>query len=55
MIAKKKEQVDKAAAMDKVPLLQLDRLIKARKAYALEKNVDAVEMLNQMIGRLLAL
>lgn len=51
----KKERVDKAAIMDKVPLIQLDRLIKERRAHALEQNVDAVEILNQMIRKLLAL
>lgn len=51
----KKERVDKAATMEKVPLLQLARLIKERRAHALEQNVDAVEMLNQMIRQLLAL
>jgi hypothetical protein len=51
----KKERVDKAATMEKVPLLQLDRLIKERRAHALEQNVEAVESLNQMIKQLLAL
>ena len=51
----KKERVDKAAAMDRVPLLQLDRLIKERRAHALEQNSEAVEALNQMIRQLLAL
>lgn len=51
----KKERVDKAATMDKVPLAQLDRLIKERRAHALEKNIEAVEKLNQIIRQLLAL
>lgn len=51
----KKEMVDKAASMDKVPLLQLDKLVKERRLHALDKNIEAVEMLNQMIRQLLGL
>ena len=51
----KKERVDKAAAMERVPLFQLDRLIKERRAHALAQNSEAVEALNQMIRQLLAL
>lgn len=51
----KKERVDKAAAMNRVPLIELDRLIKERRLHALEGNADAVEMLNQVIRQLLAL
>ena len=49
----KKERLDKASIMDKVPIIQLDRLIKERRAYALERNVEYVEYLNQMIRQLL--
>lgn len=51
----KKERVDKAATMEKVPLVKLDQLIKERRLYALEQNSEAVEALNQMIRQLLAL
>lgn len=51
----KEERLSKAAAMNEVPLIQLDRLITERKAQALEKNIEAVEYLNQMIRLLFAL
>lgn len=51
----KKERIDRAAIMHKVPLIQLDHLIKERRMYAIDGNVDAVEALNEMIKQLLAL
>lgn len=51
----KMERINKAAAMGKVPLLQLDALIKERQTCALEKRTEDVERLNQMIRLLLAL
>ena len=41
--------------MDKIPLIDLHRLINERRLYALDGNIEAVEALNQMIKRLLAL
>lgn len=49
------EMLDKAAVMQRIPLIDLDRLIKERRMYALEANIEAVEALNQMIRQLLAL
>ena len=51
----KKERIDKAATMDKVPLILLDKLIKERRAYALAQNSEEVEAINQLIRLLLAL
>ena len=51
----KYKKMQKAAAMDRVPLLDLDRLMKERRAHALEGDSDAVDLLNKMISELLAL
>lgn len=51
----KKQMLKKASAISKVPLRQLDRLIKLRSMYAFEKNVDDVERLNKEIRQLLGL
>lgn len=51
----KKERLYKAAIMQKIPLIQLDGLIKKRCMCAREGDVEAVEALNQMIRVLLAL
>lgn len=51
----KKSRLDTAKSMQKVPLLQLDKLIKERHLNAQQENVDAVEYLNQMIKELLGL
>lgn len=50
----KKQRLEKAAAMEKVPLLQLDRLIKERRQHAIEQNFDAVDVMNELIRDLLA-
>lgn len=51
----KKERLDNAARMVKVPLIQLDQLIKERNAHALGQDSESVERLNQIIRQLLAL
>jgi len=48
-------KMQKAAAMESVPILRLAPLVKERKEHALEGNAEAVEMLNKMIAELLAL
>jgi hypothetical protein len=50
----KKEKIDKAKAMEKVPLSQLDALIKERRIYATMGLFEEVERLNDMIRKLLA-
>ena len=51
----KKEKIDKAACMDKVPLNKLHELINYRRLQALERDIEGVEITNEMIKRLLAL
>ena len=51
----KHEKMQKAAIMVRVPLLDLDRLIKERRAHALEGIADSVDVFNKMIAELLAL
>lgn len=49
------ERLDRAATMIKVPLIQLDRLIKERQLNSMVKNGERVEYLNKMIRQLLVL
>lgn len=51
----KKERMIRATEMDKVPLLQLDRLIKERRLHAVDGNADAVRVLNELICQLLGI
>lgn len=50
----KKERIDSAASMDRVPLTQLHGLIKERQINAINGNTEAVDALNGMIRKLLA-
>ncbi len=50
----KKKRIDAAAIMDKVPLAQLDKLIKDRNVCALNQYLEMVELYNATIRRLLA-
>lgn len=51
----KREALAKAAGMDRVPLIKLDRLIKERKMCALENDAEMVDKINQMIKQLLGI
>lgn len=51
----KRNTIEKAAVMSKVPLHHLDRLIKERQAHALCGNYEAVEYANELIKDLLGL
>lgn len=54
VVDEKIDHFKKALITDRVPLVQLDKLVKERHKYALENNPDAVELINQMIRQLLA-
>ena len=51
----KEQKIYRAAKMDKVPLVQLDKLIKERRKYALENNYEIVESKNHLIKNILGL
>ncbi len=51
----KHKKLQKAAFLEKVPLIQLNWLIKERREYAIAGNIEAVEALNKIISELLAL
>lgn len=49
------ERLHKARTMNKVPLAQLDAMIKTRQEAALKGQIELVEYLNQKIRQLLGL